>query len=221
MFSFLRDYRDYPHFEPYPWCNFTFSREQDEAACALELEKAGKAVGDATAVLAVSRSELLGCAGCDDDAVAKAAARFLNARDYVKIRERELAETRAKIEEKRAAIAGGRYAFRAKYLAAQDHAETVARSVMGGMKPEEVELIGTEVEVRFNPGDSSLSVGDLVAYNYFPRSTFYARTYEQPSLKVVAVVHVMEDGSYCILVSREFSLCFDFVSRGELMKIEA
>ena len=220
MFSFLRDCRDRAHFEPYQRYNFTFSRAQDEAACTLELEKAEKAVGDAVAMLAVSRSELVGCVGCDD-AVAEAAGKFLNVKNYVKVMEDELAKARVNIGEKMAAIASDEYVFYAKYQAAGDHAETVARSVMGAMKQVEVELIGTEVEVRFSPGDSSLSVGDLVAYNYFPKSTLYSRTYERPELKVVAVVDVMEDGSYCILVSREFSLCFDFVSRGELMKIEA
>ena len=51
-------------------------------------------------MLAVSRSELFGCAGCDDDdAVAEAAGRFLNVKNYVKIMECELAKTRVKIGE--------------------------------------------------------------------------------------------------------------------------
>ena len=55
-------------------------------------------MGDAVAMLAVSRSELVGCVGCDD-AVAEAAGRFLNVKNYVKIMECELAKTRVKIGE--------------------------------------------------------------------------------------------------------------------------
>ena len=220
MFSFLRDCSDRTHREPYRWCNFTFNREQDEAACALELEKAEKAVGDAVAMLAVSRSELVGCVGCDD-AVAEAAARFLNVKNCVKNMGRELAETRVKIEEKRAAIASDKYVFHAKYVAARDHVQKVARSVMGAMKPEAVALIGTEVGMRLSPGNGSFSVGDLVAYDYFPRPTLCVRTGDRSVVKAVAVVHVMEDGSYCVLASRQLYLCFDFVSGDKLMKIEA
>ena len=220
MFSFLRDCRDRTHFEPYQRYNFTFSREQDEAACTLEVEKAEKAVGDAVAMLAVSRSELVGCVGCDD-AVAEAAARFLNVKNCVKNMGRELAETRARIGEKMQAITSDEYVFHAKYVAARDHVQKVARSVMGAMKPEAVALIGTEVEMRLSPGNGSFSVGDLVAYDYFPRPTLCVRTGDRSVVKAVAVVHVMEDGSYCVLASRQLYLCFDFVSGDKLMKIEA
>jgi len=218
MFSFLRDCRDRTHFEPYQRYNFTFSREQDEAACTLEVEKAEKAVGDAVAMLAVSRSELVGCVGCDN-AVADAAVGFLNVKNYVKVIEEELAKTRVKIGEKMAAIASDEYVFYAKYQAALDHAQTVARSVMGAMRPEEVALIGTKVDMRLNPGNGSFSVGDLVAYKYVPKSNRCALAGLE--LNVAAVVHVMEDGSYCVLASRELYLCFDFVSGDKLMKIEA
>ena len=221
MFSFLRDCSDRTHREPYRWCNFTFNREQDEAACALELEKAENVVGNAAAVLAISRSELFGCAGCDDDAVAEAAARFLNVKNCVKNMGRELAETRARIGEKMQAITSDEYVFHAKYVAARDHVQKVARSVMGAMKPEAVALIGTEVEMRLSPGNGSFSVGDLVAYDYFPRPTLCVRTGDRSVVKAVAVVHVMEDGSYCVLASRQLYLCFDFVSGDRLMKIEA
>jgi len=218
MFSLLRDCRDCTHSEPYRWCNFTFRRDQDEAACALEVEKAEKAVDDAVAALAVSRSELVGCVGCDD-AVAEAAVRFLNVKNYVKVMEGKLAETRVKIGEKMGFIASDTYVLYAEYQAALDHAQTVARSVMGAMRPEEVALIGTKVDMRLNPGNGSFSVGDLVAYKYVPKSNRCAHFGLE--LNVAAVVHVMEDGSYCVLASRELYLCFDFMSGDRLMKIEA